>query len=83
LLFTLFPFQNCISKPNLTRFLFVQANYHKFSTLRETKTDSAIFLDSTPNFIRSQTYPIMVRILMLPNCLYKTKSVNSSATWTW
>jgi len=54
LLFTLFPFQNCISKPNLTRFLFVQANYHKFSTLRETKTDSAIFLDSTPNFIRSR-----------------------------
>jgi len=54
LLFTLFPFQNCISIPNLTRFLFVQANYHKFSTLRETKTDSAIFLDSTPNFIRSR-----------------------------
>jgi len=24
------------------------------STLRETKTDSAIFLDSTPNFIRSR-----------------------------
>lgn len=57
LLFTLLPFQNCISKPNLTRFLFVQANYHKFSALRETKIDSAILLDSTPNLFVFETYP--------------------------